>query len=424
MYFYVVTLLACAAAARASVEVVSQWSLLQFDFPPDPVLLDKFQPENTVPTGLEIGWDKIYVGIPRLRAGVPATLAWVPRSLPPGVSPVLQAYPDWSYHTAGRGEINCTGLVSVYRVRADRCNRLWVLDAGVTTSLDDFRRVCPPKILIFDMATDRLVRSVYFPRELLRPASLLTNIVLDDTRSARHSATCDNIFAYISDTVAPGIIVYDGQRDNAWRVTHASMYPDPDLGEYDILGEKFTLMDGVVGLAHSPAQGLLYYQPLATDRIFSVSTAVLASGPPAEGADLPVNLVGRKSSQGLGIAVDPRDDTIIFSPMTETAVAAWNPISNSHRVLAQDPEKLQFCAEVRWAERDNGAVWVLSTRFHKFFKRTVSKHEINVRIIRIVEDSYGNGFPLAPRAPLAPRVPLSPLPAHVLRRSTNYTSYY
>ncbi|CAG9094833.1 unnamed protein product [Plutella xylostella] len=239
-----------------------------------------------------------------------------------------------------------------------------------------------------------MVRSVYFPRELLRPSSLLTNIVLDDTRSSSHrlTATCDNIFAYISDTVAPGIIVYDGRRDNAWRVTHASMYPDPDMGEYDIGGDRFTLMDGVVGLTHSPAQGLLYYQPLATDRLFSVSTAVLAAGPPAEGTDLPVNLVGRKSSQGLGIAVDPRDDTIIFSPMSETAIAAWNPLANTHRVLAQDPEKLQFCAEVRWAERDGGAVWALSTRFHKYFKRTVSKHEINVRVVRIVEGGLGGGY--------------------------------
>ncbi|CAH2106429.1 unnamed protein product [Euphydryas editha] len=412
MALEIFVLCTCLAVASASLEVVNQWSLLQFDFPPDPVLLEKFQPENTVPTGLEVGWDRIYVGIPRLRAGVPATLAWVPRSLPPGVSPVLQAYPDWAWHTAGRGDINCTGLISVYRIRADRCNRLWVLDAGVITSLDDFRRVCPPKILIFDMATDRLVRSVYFPRELLRPSSLLTNIVLDDSRSSasRHSSTCDNLFAYITDTVAPGIIVYDGRRDNAWRVTHASMYPDPDFGEYDIGGEKFTLMDGVVGLTHSPAQGLLYYQPLATDRIFSVSTAVLAAGPPAEGTDLPVNLVGRKSSQGLGIAVDPRDDTIIFSPMTETAIAAWNPITNSHRVLAQDPEKLQFCAEVRWVERDNGAVWALSTRFHKYFKRTVSKHEINVRILRVVEAGYGSSY-----------VPLQP---HILRRAANFTSFY
>lgn len=85
-----ITFCALLASASASLEVVNQWSLLQFDFPPDPVLLEKFQPENTVPTGLEIGWDRIYLGIPRLRAGVPATLAWVPRSLPPGVSPVLQ----------------------------------------------------------------------------------------------------------------------------------------------------------------------------------------------------------------------------------------------------------------------------------------------------------------------------------------------
>ncbi|CAH0701226.1 unnamed protein product [Spodoptera exigua] len=157
MRSHIVLLLAYVATASASLEIVNQWSFMQFDFPPDPVLLEKFQPENTVPTGLEIGWDRIYLGIPRLRAGVPATLAWIPRSLPPGVSPVLQAYPDWSWHTAGRGDINCTGLISVYRVRADRCNRLWVLDAGVVTSIDDFRRVCPPKILIFDMATDRLV---------------------------------------------------------------------------------------------------------------------------------------------------------------------------------------------------------------------------------------------------------------------------
>lgn len=87
-----IVLCACIALTSATLEVVNQWSLMQFDFPPDPVLLEKFQPENTVPTGLEIGWDRLYLGIPRLRAGVPATLAWVPRSLPPGVSPVLQVY--------------------------------------------------------------------------------------------------------------------------------------------------------------------------------------------------------------------------------------------------------------------------------------------------------------------------------------------
>lgn len=98
-----------------------------------------------------------------------------------------QAYPDWSWHTAGRGDINCTGLISVYRVRADRCNRLWVLDAGVVTSIDDFRRVCPPKILIFDMATDRLV-SVDFKfyvslAKLTRKDKLIRNFWISFTKS-------------------------------------------------------------------------------------------------------------------------------------------------------------------------------------------------------------------------------------------------
>lgn len=64
-----------------------------------------------------------------------------------------------------------------------------------------------------------------------------------------------------------GIIVYDSLKDQAWRVMHPSMFPDPDFSDYSIDGEMFSLMDGIVGLAHSPSLGVLYYQPLATDRL-------------------------------------------------------------------------------------------------------------------------------------------------------------
>lgn len=68
------------------------------------------------------------------------------------------------------------------------------------TSLDDFRRVCPPKLVMIDMRTDRPIRTVQFPREVLRPASLLTNLVVDETVQG----TCDHAIAYITDTAAPG----------------------------------------------------------------------------------------------------------------------------------------------------------------------------------------------------------------------------
>lgn len=61
-----------------------------------------------------------------------------------------------------------------------------------------------------------------------------------------------------------------------------------------------------------------------------ISTAALQRGPPPKGQELPVKLAGRKSSQGLGIDVDPNTDTFFYSPLTETAVASWNPITNQH----------------------------------------------------------------------------------------------
>jgi hypothetical protein len=66
-------------------------------------------------------------------------------------------------------------------------------------------------------------------------------------------------------------------------------------------------------------------------RMFSVAIDALRSGPVPMGAELPVRLVGRKSSQGIGLAVSPKGGSIFFSPFTEIAVAKWNPRSNNQK---------------------------------------------------------------------------------------------
>ncbi|XP_023246289.1 protein yellow-like [Copidosoma floridanum] len=132
------------------------------------------------------------------------------------------------WHSAGKGDFNCSKLISVYRVRADKCNRLWVLDSGINTSIDDFTVACPPKILIFDLQTDRLVRIVSFPREAVRTNSLFTNLVLDDTTAT----TCDDVYVYVTDTTGPGLVVVEGATGRSWRFLHASMLPHPDQATY------------------------------------------------------------------------------------------------------------------------------------------------------------------------------------------------
>lgn len=39
-------------------------------------------------------------------------------------------------------------------------------------------------------------------------------------------------------------------------------------------------------------------------------------------------------------------------------------------------------------ERDNGNIWVLSTRFQKFFLKQVDVRQINIRILRIRPEQF------------------------------------
>lgn len=75
-----------------------------------------------------------------------------------------------------------------------------ILDSGVMSSLDDFTRVCQPKLVVFDLYTDQVVRTVYLPNGVLRPSSLMTNLAIDESLQGR----CDSAFVYMTDTAAPG----------------------------------------------------------------------------------------------------------------------------------------------------------------------------------------------------------------------------
>ncbi|KAJ6623030.1 Protein yellow [Pseudolycoriella hygida] len=361
------------------VQITKQWTLLTYnlpaEFPADN--LEFNNPQNVVATGFAISGDRLFLATPRLFSGVPATLSSVH---------LKTAYPNWDYHRAGRKSFNCSeiGLVSVYRIRIDSCKRLWVLDAGVSRSFEDAEVTCQPKILVFDLKTNQVVRRIDFPGEVVKGDTLFTNMIIDETTS-RPENNCDDVFVYITDTIKPAIVVYDSSHDLTWRSTHPSMYPDPNFSKPNILGHRFTLMDGIVGLAFDARTKVVYFQPLATDRLFSIETSALRAGPSPFGSDLPVKLVGKKSSQGIGLAVSPIDGSIFFSPMSETAVAKWNPTTNNQSVLAYDTELFQFVADIRISS-DPSSIYVLSSKFHRFFLRNLKPTEINTRIVRIEDN--------------------------------------
>lgn len=52
-------------------------------------------------------------------------------------------------------------------------------------------------------------------------------------------------------------------------------------------------------------------------------------------------------------------------------------------VLAFDVDKFQFVADIRITLRDPFSVYVLSSKFHRFFLKNLEPNEINTRLIRI-----------------------------------------
>lgn len=112
------------------------------------------------------------------------------------------------------------------------------------------KAVCPTKILIFDLATDRLIHKYVVPDDqvLYGKAALVTPIV--DV-----GKTCLDTYLYVADVDQNGLVIYDLYRDYSWRVnnTHGNAFgPDEDAMNITIAGEWFDLTDGTLGMSLSP----------------------------------------------------------------------------------------------------------------------------------------------------------------------------
>lgn len=69
-------------AAANNLELKFQWKTIDFDYENENMrqaAIDKqtFIPNNVIPVGLDIYQDRLFLSLPRLRHGVPASLAYI-----------------------------------------------------------------------------------------------------------------------------------------------------------------------------------------------------------------------------------------------------------------------------------------------------------------------------------------------------------
>jgi sugar lactone lactonase YvrE len=230
---------------------------------------------GAMPTDLTISATKlVYVRFPRWGDQFPFTVAEIKNGQP---SP----YPSPSMNNNDPEHASAV-FVSVQSVVVDPLDRLWALDTGSI----EFKPVLPGglKLVGIDLTNNKIFKVISFPADVVLPTTYLNDIRFDLRRKSEG-------VAYITDSSDKGpngIIVVDLASGKSWR--RLNDHPSTK-GETNFLafveGEPLMqhkpgqppqyLRIGSDGIAISDGGQRLFYCPLASRRLYSVSAEALAS---------------------------------------------------------------------------------------------------------------------------------------------------
>lgn len=218
--------------------------------------------DDMMPTGVTVADSgRVFVSFPRWGDRVPYTVAEIVDGKP-------VPYPNdqvntWSAETAR------DSLVSVQSVVVDPEGFLWLLDTG-SLAFAPFVDG-GPKLVQVDLKTDTIRRVVHPSADALTPTTYLNDVRFDLSRG-------DGGYAYITDSQREGaIIVVDLATGQSWsrlRGHHSTHAEDGFRAIIQgVVREGYVV--GADGIAISPVGDRLYYCPLSSRRLFSISTAAL-----------------------------------------------------------------------------------------------------------------------------------------------------
>jgi sugar lactone lactonase YvrE len=217
---------------------------------------------------------RIFVNFPKWGDDVQFTVAELRDGRP-------VAYPNEAFNQTQSDNL-AAALVSVQSVVVDPRDRLWILDTG--SPLFQPTQYGGPKLVCVDLASDRVIQTILFPQDVALPTTYLNDVRFDLRRGAEGMAFITDS----SDQGANGIIVVDLASSESWRKLHDHPSTKAEDGstflpvvegrpfmERQPDGTTKPLKMGSDGIAISADGSRLYYCPLASRRLYSVSVDAL-----------------------------------------------------------------------------------------------------------------------------------------------------
>lgn len=295
-------------------------------------------------------------------------------------NPRLIPYPSWEGNELG----NCEkGLNTVYRIHADKCDRLWVLDTGTFGIGNTTQNPCPYALNIYDLKTDKRIRRYEFRPEDTNANTFIANTAVD------LGETCDDAYAYFSDELGYGLIVYSYKENTSWRFTHGFFLPDPLRGDFTINGLNFQWADeGIFGMSLSPrkpdGERLLFFSPITSHREFVVSTKILQNKTKVDDSYKDFYYLDERGPKSHTTArVMDENGVQFFNLIDQGAVGCWNSRKTykpeNHGIVDQDEKELNFPADVK-VDSHNKYLWVISDRMSDFLIAKLNYNEVNFRV--------------------------------------------
>ena len=236
---------------------------------------------GAMPTGVTVSHKgRIFVNFPRWGDEVSFTVAEVRDGK-------AIAYPDEAMNQTDPHDpaADAGALVSVQSVVVDPADRLWILDTG--SPMFQPTKYGGPKLLCVDLKANQVIKKILFPQNVALPTTYLNDVRFDLQRGKEG-------IAYITDSAQNGpngIIVVDLASGECWRRLndHPSTKAE-DLRTFlpIVEGRPFLVKQhedgstklaanmGSDGIAISATGEWLYYCPLASRRLYSVSTEALS----------------------------------------------------------------------------------------------------------------------------------------------------
>ncbi len=223
-------------------------------------------------------------------------------------------YPNEAFQHAEKGKPHFQTVLSL---RIDRQGRLWTLDYANYG-------MGQPRLLAFDLASNRLVQQYDFPSEVAGFLSMLNDFQVDPAGEKIYIAESSPILQ------RPAIIVYDTVNKTSRRVldndpsVRAGDYiiqtPERDMTIYGLA----TLRIGVDSIALDKRGEWLYYGSVTGDRMYRIATKDLndTSLSPAALSAKVQDFAAKTLSDGL--TMDERDD-IYLSDMEHSAILMLGP---------------------------------------------------------------------------------------------------